>query len=655
MLRKRFIVLFILFFSFPGWASDQYVPGQIFVKFKQDTITITGTDGQGIQSIDKASIRSNSIKELNAKNKIFKIKTFSDKTKKTKKIRSGKIVELPDLSQLVLLEFPKEIDVYSIIEEYRKDPSVEFASPNYIRHIFTPDDPYYITGPSPDNSQNQWGLYKIWLASVESVASGWSIEKGTSEVKVAVIDTGVNFNHDDLKGRVNSLEGYDFVNNDNVALDDHGHGTHCSGIIGAKTDNATGIAGVDWNCKIIPIKAFDSGGGGSDDDVISAIQWAVSKDADVISMSFGGTDNNPAVEAMISYAATSDCVLVAAAGNSNVSTKSYPAAYEKVISVAATGPYDEKASYTNYGSWVDVSAPGGNNGSGASYYLHYILSTYPFDQFHNPSNTSYAWLAGTSMATPFVAGLAALIRAKYKTMTAESVVQKIIDYSDNIDAYNIAYAGALGKGRINAYAALGGLYGYISYPANGGITYGIINIKGNSTGEGFNHYDLEYGMGTDPATWVTIESNVTTPKLNATLGTVDLTGKDDYVTLKLTENDLATTETRITFHAGSFDLPIIQGKAEYGPNPFNPNSDQIMIKYDLTRNSDTYIYFFDITGNLLCRKFYSFGTSGGSQGTNRVYWDGKTDFGETVANGVYLFRIASEGRTIGKGKIIVLK
>jgi subtilisin family serine protease len=639
-----------MFFSLPCFG--EYVPGQMLVKFRPDIVTIKEKSGIGIFSIDKAEIKAGTIKSLNAKYNVHNIKSFVKKERKFKKIRSGKVVELPDLSQLYLLEFPKDIDVMSAVEEYKRDPSVEFADPNYIRYISTPTDEFYITGPSPANSENQWGLYKIWLGSLEAGNSGWNIETGTNEVRVAVIDTGVNYNHDDLINRVNSLEGYNFVNPGNPPLDDNGHGTHVSGIIGAETNNGTGIAGVDWNCRIIPIKAFNSAGGGSDSNIIDSIFWAVSKEADVINMSFGSADPDDLLEIALSCAATSDCVLVAAAGNNYPTPPpyiSYPAYYDHVISVAATRPDDHKASYSNYGAWVDVSAPGGDDGTPYSDSPHEILSTW-----YSPNNT-YRYLQGTSMATPFVSGLAALLRAKYTTMTAEAVAQKIIDYSDNIDDLNPARAGSIGKGRINAFAALGGLYGYISHPVNGETDYGNVQIKGSATGEGFAHYSVEYGIGDDPLSWTTLETSSTTPKLNSVLAIFDATGMDSDVTVKLTVNDLATTEAKVTFRVGTLDPPILIGRAQYGPNPFNPNKGTIMIKYDLTANSDTYIYFFDITGNLICRKFYSYGTNGGNSGTNRVYWDGKNDFDETVANGVYLFRIASEDRTIGKGKIIVLK
>jgi subtilisin family serine protease len=650
MLRKIATagLLILIIFCAPVFA-EEFVPGQMLIKFKSDVVTVKDKSGIGVFSLDKAEIKSSTIRSLNAKYNVKNIKSFAKKERKLKKLRDGHTVEFPDMSQIFLLEFPKDADVNSVVEEYKKDPSVEFAEPNYIMHIFTPDDPFYISGEgSADNDPNQWGLYKIWLTSIEAGNTGWNISTGESTVKVAVIDTGVNYIHEDLKTRVDSLEGYDFVNGDSDPMDDHGHGSHVSGIIGADTNNGKGVAGVDWHCRIIPIKSFDAGGSGSNSNIVSGLIWAVSKEADVINMSFGGYVNSSAVAAAISYAATSDAVLVAAAGNENTSSHSYPASYDHVLSVAATDSNDRKASYSNFGSTIDISAPGGDGS--AFDYVHWILSTYR----HVTSDNDYTWLAGTSMAAPFVSGLAALIRAKFPGLTSEAAAQKIIDYSDNIDAYNPGYEKKLGRGRINVLASLGGLYGYIAYPANKGIAYGSINILGSATGEGFSKYVVEYGRGSTPTTWTTIETSTTTV-LNGSLATLDSTGLDGYLTVRLTLNDVISKAKTVTFHAGSFDPPLLVARPQYGPNPFNPNKGSIMIKYDLDGNSDIYIYFFDISGSLLCRKFYSSGTSGGAQGTNRVYWDGKNDFGETVANGVYLFRIASEDRTIGKGKIIVLK
>lgn len=654
MLRKRLVIFILFLFCLPCFGADQFAPGQILVKFKPDTVTIREKEGVGIFSLDKAEINSSSIKSLNARFRIQKIKSFAKKERKIKKLRSGAVVELPDLSQIYLLEFPKDIDVMIAVQEYRKDPSVEFAEPNYVRTIFTPNDPAYRGGAYPDHDPNQWGLYKIGFVSLEAGNSGWNITTGTNEVRVAVIDTGANYIHEDLVNRVDSLEGYDFVNGDSDPFDDNGHGSHVSGIIGAETNNGKGIAGVNWNCRIIPIKSFGVGGTAWDSDIISGLIWAVSKEADVVNMSFGSTGLSDAVQEAISYAATSDCVLVAAAGNDTPSTPipftSYPAVCDGVISVASTDGYDHRSIFSNYGSWIDVSAPGGQKYEGV-YGPHDIKSAWI------PDN-AYEWKCGTSMATPFVAGLAALMRGIYPTMTAEAISQKLIDAADNIDALNPGYEGMLGKGRINALRALTTLHANISSPANGGaVAAGTIQIRGSASGEGFEHYTVEWGTGESPSVFIAIKSS-STPVINGVLATLDTSDMiDSYVTEKLTVYSLTdiTEETTATFYVAAFLPPTSLPKAEYGPNPFNPKKGPVMIMYQLAADDDIDIYFYDVSGGLMCRKSYPRGSSGGSQGINRVYWDGVNDFGETVANGVYLFRIASGNKTIEKGKIVVLK
>ena len=638
-----------MFFVFPAFA--EHVPGQLFIKFRP-TVVIN-TDGIKEMSISGLVIDSASLTRLNSKYKVKNITSITKHEKISKRLRSGKMVDMPDISNIYLVNMPKEENVLDAARDYQNDPAVEYACPNYIRKITaTPNDPYYKQNPNAD--PNQWGLFKIGCKPIGSGESGWDIEKGTNEVKVAVIDTGANYLHPDLMGRLNSLEGYDFANGDNDPMDDHGHGSHVSGIIGASTNNSAGIAGVDWNCRIVPIKAFDAGGSGSDEAIFHAIRWAADMvTADVINMSFGGYDDSPLISDIVAYAATSDCLMVAAAGNENTSDHSFPASYDHVLSVAATDPNDHKTSYSDFGSAVDVSAPGGesNYSLGPQYYINWILSTYkPMGGDPN----KFAWMQGTSMASPFVAGLAALLRSKFPTDDADTIAQRIKDYADNIDSYNPSYKGLIGSGRINVGAALGGLNPYISEPASGETVYGNISIKGRATGEGFVKYTVLVNLYGSADAWTTIESS-TNKVIDGPLATYDTKGLDAWISIKLRLNDLATREMVITVHAGSKEKPILSGRAEYGPNPFNPKNGQLLITYKLTRNSDVHIYFFDLTGGLICRKFYSSGIEGGSQGTNRVYWDGVNDYGDRVANGVYLFRIESEGRTIGKGKIIVLK
>ncbi|HAW49400.1 TPA: hypothetical protein DCX16_00380, partial [bacterium] len=252
----------------------------------------------------------------------------------------------------------------------------------------------------------------------------------------AVLDTGVDYDHPDLKDKV--IKGYDYVNNDDCPMDDHdysdkhSHGTHVAGIIGASTDNNIGVAGLAWNCKLLAVKCFDQGGYGNDAKISLAIRYAADyPGVKVINMSFG--DRTPPAETLkraCDYAYEKGIFLVAACGNDGNDTKFYPAAYDNVMAVAATNQDDYKAWLSNYGYWVDIAAPGDD-----------IYSTLRTDK------GSYGYGYGTSMACPFVAGLAGLIFSKNPSLTNAQVAKIIKENASDIGNQNI------GK-RINAYNAL---------------------------------------------------------------------------------------------------------------------------------------------------------------------------------------------------------
>ncbi|MFC1767179.1 S8 family serine peptidase [Candidatus Margulisiibacteriota bacterium] len=651
MLRKKYIILLIVAVillvissaSFCAPKKSKTIPGELIIKFKPGILVLPLDDGA--VNINNASIKSSSIKNLNKKFKVGKVRQAIKKAykgKKSKKIKSGKTVYLPDMSNIFILEIPKGSNISKMIKEYKNDPSVIYAEPNYIRHItVTPDDPDYQSG-DPADDPNQWGLYKIGLGPTGSGTSGWDKEQGTNTVTVAVVDTGIDYNHPDLVGKAYS--GWNFVGGNNNAADDHGHGTHVAGIVGAKTNNTTGVAGTDWNCRLMAVKSFNSAGEAPDSDIANGIIFAVNNNAAVINMSFGGYSQSSLIYDAISYAATSEVILIASAGNDNISNMNYPAAYSEVIAVAATNINDEKASYSNYGSWVAVSAPGGDTTK-----TEYIESTWL-----STEGIGYAWLFGTSMAAPFVSGTAALITAQNPGWTKSQIDDRIKTYIDDIDSHNAGYAGLLGSGRINAFAALGGLYSHISSPLSGGTGYGSVQVQGTATGEGFSFYKVEYGLGSSPVSWTTAETSSST-KLNESLGSFDTSGTEGDYTARVIINDLATTEARVTFSVGSPHIATLVTPAVNGPNPFNPLTGSTMIKYELSSNASIRIYIFDMSGNLIWRKNYGSGTEGGWQGDNRVYWDGKDSFGQTVSNGVYLYKITAGNRVIGKGKIIVLK
>lgn len=225
-------------------------------------------------------------------------------------------------------------------------------------------------------SQYQWNLPVI------ETNRGWDLSKGSEDVIIAVIDTGVDLQHSDLDGQL--VEGYNIVEKDKQPLDDVGHGTHVAGIIGALVNNGEGVAGVSWYNKIMPVKALDGSGSGTTYAVAEGIIWATDHGAKVINMSLGNYADSQFLHDAVKYAYDRDVVLVAASGNDNTERPGYPAAYPEVLAVAATDSNQKRAEYSNYGDYIDVAAPGTN-----------IASTFPGNQ--------YAALSGTSMASPHAA------------------------------------------------------------------------------------------------------------------------------------------------------------------------------------------------------------------------------------------------------------
>lgn len=312
----------------------------------------------------------------------------------------------------------------AFISAMKSNSEVRYVERNGIfRTVYTPNDPYW---------SNQWGMMII------QADDAWDIHKGSTSVIVAIVDTGIDYTHNDLSGHYLAL-GYDWVNGDNDPKDDHWHGTHCAGIAAAIVDNGIGVTGVA-QVSIMAEKVLNAGGSGTWENVAQGITHAADAGADVVSMSLGGTGYSSVVEDACQYAWSKGCILVAAAGNSNTNTPFYPAAYTTVIAVAATSRYDTKASYSNWGDWIELSAPGGD-GSNSN---DWILSTY--------LNNGYAWAKGTSMACPHVSGLAALVWSYDSSLTNQQLWDHLHNTADDLgDPGKDQY---YGYGRINAYRAL---------------------------------------------------------------------------------------------------------------------------------------------------------------------------------------------------------
>lgn len=264
---------------------------------------------------------------------------------------------------------------------------------------YTYDDPY---------------LSYQWAITQTNTDLAWEAVTEYSSVVVAVIDTGVDYTHEDLVNRVLAEEGYDFVNEDSDAMDDNGHGTHVAGIIAAEANNGVGIAGIvgELNVSILPIKALDADGVGETEDIVSAILYAVDYGVDVINLSIGSNVVTRELRSAIEQAISANIFVVVAAGNdSSQCTTTSLASLDGVFTVAASDEEDSLAYFSNYGSAIDAYAPGVE-----------ILSTYLDNQ--------YAYQDGTSMAAPIVSGAAALLLAQEPDLT----VEELTDLLSNTDS-----------------------------------------------------------------------------------------------------------------------------------------------------------------------------------------------------------------------------
>jgi thermitase len=309
------------------------------------------------------------------------------------------------------------------VAAYSRNPNVEYAEPNYIAYaIGTPNDPYF---------GNQWGMTKI------QAPDAWDVTTGSSGVKIAILDTGIDQDHEDLASKIVSQENF----TDSPTLDDlYGHGTHVAGIAAAATNNGKGVAGVGYNSSLLNVKVLNDQGSGYYSWVANGIIWAADKGAaKVINMSLGGSVKSTTLENAVNYAWGKGVVLAAAAGNSGSASPLYPAYYKNCIAVAATDENDAKASWSSFGKWVDVAAPGVN-----------IFSTFPNHPYVIDKSLGYDYGSGTSMATPHVAGLAALVWATGYGSSNASVRSRIESTADKIPGTGKYWI----WGRINAYNAV---------------------------------------------------------------------------------------------------------------------------------------------------------------------------------------------------------
>lgn len=396
-------------FSFPSSAVPEYAPDRVFVMYDPDFARAEST---------AADI----------------LKDYSD--------------FIPGLQ---LIQLPETVTVEEAIEYYSNLPGVIYAEPDYYISLPEPEissEPFTIatsvlpepaaetlsTSPNDPFFSYQWGLensgsvpvagkpgYSFTGVTKDSdidAMDAWRITTGSSKVVVAVLDSGINYNHEDLKANMwrssSGYYGYDFVNSDNYPMDDNGHGTHCAGIVGAVGNNGLGISGVAWDVSLMAVKVMDAAGKGSTSTIISGMDYAAKNGADIISMSLGGYSSRDSRDSRSFQSAVDEItssVIVCSAGNdgtNNDVSPHYPSSCvsDNLIAVAASAMDDTLSSYSNYGrTSVDVAAPGDN----------IVSASHSYDNM-------YLYSSGTSMAAPMVSGIAALMLSENPDLSAQEVV-----------------------------------------------------------------------------------------------------------------------------------------------------------------------------------------------------------------------------------------
>ena len=397
--------------------------------------------------------------------------------------------EYNEVKGLQLVKIAKNISLKDALAKYTKNSNVLYAEPNYAyAEDSIPDDTYY---------NYQWGLSQI------NASEAWNITPGSHNVIIAIIDSGIDLNHSDLKadiwankgeipgngidddhnGYIDDVYGWNFIAGNNNVTDDDGHGTHIAGIIAAVGNNSKGVTGVMWSATIMPLKFLDSEGNGYVDNAVSAIRYATKMGASIISCSWGGSEYSEALKDIID---ASSAIVVCAAGNDESSKDDdvspiYPACFtsQNIISVAATDENDNLASFSDYGiNSVDVAAPGTS-----------ICSTLP--------GSHYGYMQGTSMAVPYVSGLAGLIKSIRPDLTALQIKYTILN---NVDYISSLAGKILTGGRINVFKALTNIITdskapIVSVNLNGGSYYTPLNVSLTASEPATIYYTLN---GTNP-------------------------------------------------------------------------------------------------------------------------------------------------------------
>lgn len=538
----RILIIFTILF-----ISNLYCQNTYFIKYKSSVSQKEINRKINVQKLSDSNVslaKMNGVKSLNY---LAKGLGKSDET----------------LSRILKVTFDDSVPEGSILGMQNSDPSIEYIEKAVVYQL---DDL-----PNDSLVSEQWALKKI------QAFDAWNITMGTDTVLLAIIDTGIDYLHLDLKNKIyynpgengidnsgkdkrsNGIDddnngfiddymGWDFTDRvgfpfdssggdylgwDNDPYDENAHGTYIAGISGAETNNVTGIAGVAPSIKLLNLRAFDPSGYGEEDDVAAAILYAVQAGAKVINMSFGDASFSLVLRDVIRYAYSRNVVLVGSSGNSGSTDPHYPSGYSEVISVGNSNGEDYVAPSSNYGSTLDLVAPGS-----------LILTT--------ARNNSYATISGTSAATPHVSAAAALILS-LRNFNNEEVKQIIKSTTDDIDVPGWDLRS--GAGRLNLLKALTVVAPSvikINHPTQDFSTLeNELKINATILSPYFINYSLYYGTGFNPDNWNTLIENSRNQFADQDIYTLDISTLPDTVytlRLEVTLNNGRTSEERVNFY-----------------------------------------------------------------------------------------------------------
>jgi thermitase len=400
----------------------------------------TTPDEDSAEKEDSASAEAKSVEEEPVAGEVlvkFKDSVASQAKAQTHEEKGGEVKETIPNIEVDVVEVP-EGEEEEKVAQYEADSNVEFAEVNGTYRAVAKEPEAEFTPNDPNYSQ-QWQYPKV------EANQAWDQTRGNSSVNIAILDTGIDQSHEDLASKLGAQQ--DFTGSASGVEDNQGHGTHVAGSSAAISNNSKGVAGTCQDCTLMNGKVLNDSGNGAYSWIANGIIWAADNNAKVINMSLGGTGASSTLENAVNYASNKGVVVVAAAGNNNQSSPFYPAFYDKAIAVGSTDSGDTKSDFSNYGTWVDVAAPGS-----------FIHSTAPD---HNNaiwgSGVKYGTISGTSMATPHVAGLAGLVFSKQGLCSDNTCVRQKIE-SSIVDRSVLNNTGSIdwSKARINANKALGG-------------------------------------------------------------------------------------------------------------------------------------------------------------------------------------------------------